>query len=591
MPGKFDRASAHGGTPVVGPLTREELLQIFPRIAQDLHNNRVTEATVTAYLAALNEAWQLLGIDTVQAQAGFMAHAAVESDQFRKLTETQSWRQDWAADPTQIRLDTAWLNAAAANPRYRAYQMGGTINPQRDASWQSSYIGRGAVQVTHQQNYARTLAYLREAARRATDATARERLEATAQAVAADPRQAAHPRHVFLFSGAYMKEVEGDRLMAGVGATAPFTGGGAESRWVTGGATELPDRATGKSQAYARAHPLLMRRATAPVAAAHALALGDDLEILVAAAQQWQAHVLTPSPTSVGEGWGEGRGDGIVPSRSSATTHAPHPSPLPLRREREQAIEALAQIGGIDLPEPAVPPRDRQVLAQLSSLYLVNELEPLMRAAERIASLWSSGAVQVALPRLEPLLGRLWRERRLRLSGDERRNVLALAFSPQEFDPAMRHLCEALVALADNARRHDVREEVGLQHAAQAVLELAATRIEGVVQQAGGELLVQLREATQILSDRTLQGAFGVHDLQGLVRACLVTEPAVAAGVRHRIERARAGATVLQWLGTNAAAGFAVDPRDAGLQTVLAAAQRWLLAAPQAAPQLAAEPV
>ena len=90
--------------------------------------------------------------------------------------------------------------------------------------------------------------------------------------------------------------------------------------------------------------------------------------------------------------------------------------------------------------------------------------------------------------------------------------------------------------------RHDVREEVSLQHAAQAVLELAATRIEGVVQQAGGELLSQLREATQILSDRGLQGAFGVHDLQGLVRACLVTEPAVAAGVRHRIERARAGA-------------------------------------------------
>lgn len=549
MPGKFDRASAHGGTPVVGPLTREELLQIFPRIAQDLHNNRVTDATVTAYLAALNEAWQLLGIDTVQAQAGFMAHAAVESDQFRKLTETQSWRQDWAADPTQIRLDTAWLNAAAANPRYRAYQMGGTINPMRDASWQSSYIGRGAVQVTHQQNYARTVAYLREAARRATDATARERLEATAQAVAADPRQAAHPRHVFLFSGAYMKEVEGDRLMAGVGATAPFTGGGAESRWVTGGATELPDRATGKSQAYARAHPLLMRRA-APPATAHALALGDDLEGVVQAAQHWQAQA-----------------QGL----DAQAAHA--------------FASALGPIGGIDLPEPAVPPRDRQVLAQLSSLYLVNELEPLMRAAERIASLWSSGAVQVALPRLEPLLGRLWRERRLRLSGDERRNVLALAFSPQEFDPAMRHLCEALVALADNARQHDVREEVGLQYAAQAVLELAATRIEGVVQQAGGELLVQLREATQILSDRSLQGAFGVHDLQGLVRACLVTEPAVAAGVRHRIERARAGATVLQWLGTNAAAGFAVDPRDAGLQAVLAAAQRWLLAMPQPAPQ------
>jgi predicted chitinase len=551
MPGKFDRASAHGGTPVAGDLTRAELLQIYPRIDPDLRNGRVTEATVTAYLAALNEAWRLLGIDTVQAQAGFLAHAAVESDQFRKLTETQSWRQDWAADPTRIRLDTQWLNNAAANPRYRAYQMGGSINPQRDPTWQSSYIGRGAVQVTHQNNYSRVVAYLREAARRrraAGDAATAERLEACAQGVAADPRQAAHPQHVFLFSTAYMKEVEGDRMMAGVGASAPFTGGGAESRWVTGGATELPDRATGKSQAYARAHPLLGRRATAAAPAAQALAQSEALEaelgVLVGSAQQWQAHAQALDA---------------------------------------QVVQAMAQLGEINLPEPVVPPRDRQVLALLASLYLVNELEPLMRAAERIASLWSSGAVQVALPQLEPLLARLWSERRLRLSGDERRNLLALAFAPQEFEPAMRRLCEALVALADNARQRDVREEVGLQHAAQAVLELAGLRIEGVVQQASSELLAQLREATQLLSDRTLQGAFGVHDLPGLVRACLVTEPAVAQGVRNRIDRARAGSAVLQWLAAGAAGGFAVNPRDAGLQAVLMAAQRWLLASPQPA--------
>jgi hypothetical protein len=150
----------------------------------------------------------------------------------------------------------------------------------------------------------------------------------------------------------------------------------------------------------------------------------------------------------------------------------------------------------------------------------------------------------------------------------------------------MARLCAALAALADNAQQHDVREEVGLQRAAEAVLELAATRLEGAPAVAAADLVTQLREATHWLADRTLQAALGAHDLQELARACLVNEPAEAAGIGDRLDRARGGSVVLQWLATHAATGFAIDPRDPGLQAAIAAAERWLLGAqaPQAAP-------
>lgn len=253
------------------------------------------------------------------------------------------------------------------------------------------------------------------------------------------------------------------------------------------------------------------------------------------------------------------------------------------RQLAHQFAQALASLGDIRLPDAVAPPHDRQTLATLGSLYLVNELEGLIQAAEKLVALWASGAIQVHLPRLEPLLAKAWKERHLRLSRDERQHLLALAFNPQEFAPAMQRLCGALTALADNAQRHDVREEVGLQQAAEAVLELAALRLAGAPTVAGADLVAQLREATQWLGDRALQLALGAHDMVSLARACLVTEPALAAGLGAALDRARGGSVVLQWIATHAATGFAVDPRDAGLQTVIAAAERWLLAAPAVA--------
>jgi hypothetical protein len=250
------------------------------------------------------------------------------------------------------------------------------------------------------------------------------------------------------------------------------------------------------------------------------------------------------------------------------------------RQVAHLVAQALATLGDIRLPDAVVPPHDRQALATLGSLYLVNELEGLVQAAEKLVALWASGALQMHLPKLEPLLAKAWKERHLRLSRDERQHLLALAFNPQEFAPAMRRLCGALTALADNAHQRDVREEVGLQQAAESVLELAALRLVGAPTVASAELVAQLREATQWLGDRSLQLAMGAHDLVSLARACLITEPALAADLEAALERARGGSVVLQWIATHAATGFAIDPRDPGLQAVIAAAQRWLLSAP-----------
>ena len=55
---------------------------------------------------------------------------------------------------------------------------------------------------------------------------------------------------------------------------------------------------------------------------------------------------------------------------------------------------ALASLGDIDLPPPAVPPRGSDVLAALPTLYWVYGLDQagVLKAAETVAGLWASGA-------------------------------------------------------------------------------------------------------------------------------------------------------------------------------------------------------
>jgi predicted chitinase len=247
-------------------ITVEELKEIYPQLAADAAKKppKVTEEQIATYAFYLSDAFKLMRIDTVEAQAAYLAHGAVESDQFRRFTETQSWKQWYEDDPTSIRLDKRWLNEAAKNPRYKSYKMGGSINPNKDPSWQSSYIGRGPVQVTHRKNYAKTLQQMEQMAAEyevAGQSDSASTLREAVTAIRADPRQAANPRFTFMFSAAYEKWSGGEKDVANVGEKATFSGGGAESRWVTGGAREKSWKARLKAGAWRRAREVLMRKA------------------------------------------------------------------------------------------------------------------------------------------------------------------------------------------------------------------------------------------------------------------------------------------------------------------------------------------
>lgn len=240
---------------------------------------------------------------------------------------------------------------------------------------------------------------------------------------------------------------------------------------------------------------------------------------------------------------------------------------------------ALAELGDINLPEPQLPPRNTGVLSALPALYWVHGLDQagLLKAAEVVAGLWASGAIDVPLPDHGQALQNYWRTRRERLSAEERAHLLGLVFDARDFEPAMRRLCTALVVLADNAGQRDIREEVGLQYAATTLLDLCATRLEGVPLMAAPDLLAQTRAATQLLSQRALQTAFAVRDFYSLIELSERTATGRSGRARNLAERAQAGAAVLRWLAKTAAQGFGIDPRTASLQTLIADAQRWLM--------------
>jgi len=250
---------------------------------------------------------------------------------------------------------------------------------------------------------------------------------------------------------------------------------------------------------------------------------------------------------------------------------------------------ALADLGDIHLPDAQMPTRQVAVLASVSALYWVYGLDQagLFRAADTVAGLWASGAIQVTLPDRGQGLQAYWQGRWHRLTAAEREQLMALVFDARDFEPAMRQLCTALVALADNAGQRDMREEVGLQHAAHRVLELCAARLEGAAELAAPDLIAQARTAVQLLSQRVLQTAFAVRDFYSLLE---LSDRAGAARMltgskaRRWAERAQSGAAVLRWLASSAAQNFSVNPRAASLQNLMMDAQRWLMSGDAAAP-------
>jgi predicted chitinase len=251
-------------TVAAGPITVRGLLAAYDGVRSDfltlIQANKgqpwaapVVErsALLSRWVQRLNEAFTLMAIDTIDGQATFLAHAYVESDQFRRLTEAETGR--YTTDPRKANLDRKGLEAlypAGSENRSR-------IDPGGRGEW--AYIGRGPLQVTDRNEYAATLAYLEQQAigrDAAGDATGAATFRSAVTAIRADPRQAANPDYAFLFSAATMKRAGGD-VKAGTVAAADktFEGHGPESSWETGGHTDPQARL--KKRGYDQALAML----------------------------------------------------------------------------------------------------------------------------------------------------------------------------------------------------------------------------------------------------------------------------------------------------------------------------------------------
>lgn len=224
-------SSASGGHALVTPLENSELRRIFDDAAKALGDPK-PDPKALAYLDKLNQGFRVMKIDTVEAQASFLANAYHESGQFRFFTETEGAiksNSPFQSNPA-VKLDTSWLNCAATVSAAKKagteaaskaaapdcwkkaggaidFETGGSINPKAD--WQQSFIGRGPIQVTHRHGYVQVIAVLEqrfeEMEKETPGSQDAKDLREAIDKIKTDPREAANPKYAFLFSAGFMK--------------------------------------------------------------------------------------------------------------------------------------------------------------------------------------------------------------------------------------------------------------------------------------------------------------------------------------------------------------------------------------------------
>jgi predicted chitinase len=224
--GETKASSESGGHKLQGKLQRDELLGVYWQVAADVKENPDLGSTIDAYTKSLDQAFRVMRIDTVEAQAAYIANAYVESNQFRYMTETEAataanlpkdQMHPYQSDPTKAKLATSWLDEAAKAPEERnpktkeqfknvvGYESGGSINT---GNWNRSFIGRGPIQVTHRYNYVQVISILENRLKEfeGNPGSDDEKLVREAiDKIKANPAEAANPKYAFLFSAAFMK--------------------------------------------------------------------------------------------------------------------------------------------------------------------------------------------------------------------------------------------------------------------------------------------------------------------------------------------------------------------------------------------------
>ena len=219
-------ASEWGGhelTPI--SMTREELGQILlPEQPGDEAAVAAHEQRLDDSLAPINMAFEVMTIDTVEAQADYLAHAAGESGTLSKLEEVGASKRPYAPfqgrGPVQVTWETGYVQTLAYLET-KAEELAAQAD-QAEAQEQGLGGDMGGISAP-----ASTLKAQADLARRATDA------------IRMDPAAAADPQYAFLFSAAFMQMTGGVRSSARLGQTAGFAGNSAEDRWVTGRSSSL----------------------------------------------------------------------------------------------------------------------------------------------------------------------------------------------------------------------------------------------------------------------------------------------------------------------------------------------------------------
>jgi len=261
-------------------ITDTQLFKVFPDLKKDLDADeaaapeakRNIKTKVDGYLKNLNDAFKVMQIDTVVAQATYLAHSFVESDQFRILSETVKTSDRYEDNPANAKLDESYLNKkymVASDDELKEdpnakNKYATTVNPLKasgqTSGWDQSFIGRGPLQVTHRAIYVQVIAFLEKRAEQAEkdkDTETAEKARAAAKAIKEDPKNAADPQYAFMFSAAFMQMAGGVRRSAQLqGKNPDFTGLGPESIWMTGKhleSTDPIDKPKLKADAFKRA--------------------------------------------------------------------------------------------------------------------------------------------------------------------------------------------------------------------------------------------------------------------------------------------------------------------------------------------------
>ncbi len=146
----------------------------------------------------INEAFRIMGIDTIKAQAVFLAHAAGESNNLMSLTETKN----------------KWMAKYRGGEKFR---------------------GRGAFHTTHKDGYIKVLAYLDALLKNdGIKEKDKEKIKKASEAIKNDVTKASDPEFTFIFSAAYMHMAGGVAKSGNVKESPSFMGEGPESNWVAG---------------------------------------------------------------------------------------------------------------------------------------------------------------------------------------------------------------------------------------------------------------------------------------------------------------------------------------------------------------------